>query len=458
MNRRARFGIGTLLTAGLLAAALPVHAQQPHALVPFEGSHTFRNMLHMRGLKPLASAAELEATSPSEAVLIVFGDLRGLDEVARRLGGLDRFRRNGGAILIATDRAGPLDDLGLSVSGSPVRVTNLKQPPPDRPLAYSGELTCPVLYDLGNLPHPILQGLHRGLVTNQPSFLRFDRDRTLLPLVHFPAECSAAWEDFPATGLTCIAAPRRGDSSRVLVIAGHGIFMNGMLALPTDNFWFARNCIEWLSQKGQRKYALFIEEGRITSSFDVPLVQLPLPPLRTVGNILHGLEKENFFNRLVLDNVPRDRLLRYLFLGGSGVLLFYGMSRLVRAHHRGEASVPHVAAKVEQQTAVDLPLVARRQAAVLREGNCYEAARDLARLCFEGDSGDSPPARPVVLRGGRRLRRDVERLWRLAYGATPMTVSPAEFTHLSAQAARVQAALHQGALRFENTHPASRGR
>jgi hypothetical protein len=458
MNRRARLATGAVLTACLLAAALPAAAQEPRARVPFEGSHAFRHILKLHQLQPLASAAELAKVPPEEAVLIVFGDPSVIKEAANHVGGLREFQRNGGAILIATDRhdGAGLSELGVTVRGWAVEATAPA-------LAFQGKEACPVFRRLGNLPHPLFRGLHRDLVTNSPSYLAFLQrlgfpPSGLRPLVLFPPGC-ITWRRAPPTDtLTFIAAPPQGDGARVLVIAGHGIFMNGMLGLDADNFAFARNCVQWLSEKGKRKYALLIEEGRVMKSFDVPLAQLPLPPLKAISGIVRGLEDENFFNRLLLDNVRRARLLRYLFLGASGLLLFYGLHRLIRAHHRGETAAPRLAAKVEQQANVEVPLVARRNEAALREGNCYEAARDLARLCFEGEGGQPPAAPPVVQRGGRRLRREVGRLWRLAYGGTPTPVAPAEFAALVAQAARVQAALDGGALRFERTNPASRGR
>jgi hypothetical protein len=472
MNRRTRLATGAALTACLLAAAQPAAAQPPRARVPFEGSHAFRNILKLHKLEPLASAADLAGKPPEESVLIVFGDPDGLREVLPHIGGLRKFRRTGGAVLIASDRpdGGQLAAFGVAISGRPVVVTQrgLRAVPP---LAYQDHETCPVLYGLGNLwQHPpIFQGLDRGLVTNQPSRVFVPRwvneagpkipDREQLqPLVRFPDGCEVKGKGVPQNGLTLIAAPPEGNGDRVLVIAGHGVFMNGMLGLDADNFTFARNCVEWLSEKGKRKYALLVEEGRVLKSFDVPLVQLPLPPLKAISGIVRGLEDENFFNRLLLDNVPRERLLHYLFLGASGLLLFYGLHRLIRAHHRGETAAPRVAVSVEKHTGDVTPLVARRNAAALREGNCYEAARDLARLCFEGEGGEPPAAPPAVRRGGRRLRREVARLWRLAYGGTPTPVAPAEFDALLAQAERVRDALEDGALRFESTPSASRGR
>src|SRR5207302_1952972 len=132
------------------------------------------------------------------------------------------------------------------------------------------------------------------------------------------------------------------------------------------------------------------------------------------------------------------------------LLVIGGLYRLARAYHRTESPPPLVSAKVEKASS-NLPAVARRHRAAQAEGHCGEAARDLARHCFEGAAapGDAPRGPPAVVRGGRRLRREVERLWRLAYDDDPPPVAASEFPGLLAALARVRDALHDGSLRFE---------
>jgi hypothetical protein len=448
MNRRAR--LGAVLAAWLLASAAPLQAQQKHAVLPFEGSHAFRHVLKEHKLKPLTSAAALATVQPDQVVLVVLGDPRGLDEAMRYVGGLGVFRRQGGAVLIASDRTYDrrLKNLGLVVSGRGVCVKQgaLGRDPS---LVYQGNEDCPVLHGLDRRRGSLFQGLGRGLVTNRPSYLLFypRQPDSLQPLVGFPPECSDDEGSLHGGGLTFIAGPTN-PRERVLVIADRTLFMNGMLALPeTDNWPFTWNCVYWLSNGGQRRYALLIEDGQVMSNFDVPLMQLPLPPLWAIDLLLRKAEEENLFNRLILDHIPRERILRYLFLGASVLLVLYVLFRLVRAHHRGETPAPLVAVSVGQQNAEQLPLVAMRTEAAVREGNCYEAARGLARLVFEGAEGERPAAPPRVLHGDRQLRRAVERLWRLAYGTTPTPVAAAEFAALPALASRVRAGLEDGSLR-----------
>jgi hypothetical protein len=162
-----------------------------------------------------------------------------------------------------------------------------------------------------------------------------------------------------------------------------------------------------------------------------------------IAQIIRDLEDKNVFNRLALDNIGRWAILRPLAVVVSLLLVLYGLYRLVRAHHGGEPTPAPVAVKVAEQ-ASELPVAVRRQRFLLEERNCHEAARELARLCFEGAGGARPSAPPRLPRGGPKLQRQAERLWRLAYGDEPEPVSPAELARLSLVMARVRAALADG--------------
>ena len=66
-----------------------------------------------------------------------------------------------------------------------------------------------------------------------------------------------------------------------MVIAGHGLFTNGMLLqADNDNFEFAVTCLRWLGDgpDGPRRQALFIVDGEVIQTFDGSL-KPPLPPL-----------------------------------------------------------------------------------------------------------------------------------------------------------------------------------
>ncbi len=444
------------VTAALVACLLavrPASAQQARAVVPFEGSHAFRHILNLHRLEPLKSVAALRAAPAGETLLMVFGDTRGLKDIGPAW--LARFRDGGGAVLIATDQAdrGRLNVFGVEVNGHGVEVhAGVQRTVPG--LAYQGQPACPLIKHFSKPSHPVFRGLERGIATNRPSYVTGLPGNELALLARFPLGCVDETDPQFAWLPVAFGTPEADavqEGRRVLVLSAPSVFMNGMMGrTDNDNFAFAWNSVRWLTNGGRRKYALFLEDGRPVTTFDVPLLQPPLPPLKIVNHVLRGLEEENFFNRLILDNVPRERILRGLFLSVSGMLLLYGLVRLVRVHHRAEVAAPLVAAGAARQTEQP-PTVVRRRHAAVQEGHCGEAARDLARLCFEGPgaAGERPEAPPQVVHGGRRLRRDVERLWRLAYGEAPPPVTAGEFPGVLAALARVRTALDDGSLRFE---------
>src|SRR5262249_43923391 len=258
-----------------------------------------------------------------------------------------------------------------------------------------------------------------------PEFLKQQDPEPLVGLARFPPGCvDEHWQPLPGGSLFVVgsAAASKGPG-RMVVVGGHSAFMNNMmLRRDNGNLDFAWNCVHWLTENRKRKHVLFIESGNVVTDLNVPLVHFPLPILKVISKALRRLENENQFNRLILDNVERERIVRGLVVGLTVLLGVYGLFRLVRAHHRGEPAAPLVAGRVGGGEA-PLPAATRRRQAQIVEGNYWEAARALARLCFEGEGAAPPPdGPPVVAHGPRRLRRLVGRLWQLAYGG-PQRVS-----------------------------------
>jgi hypothetical protein len=467
MNHRARrLSFSALLVAGLAAAGLipaspaGVLAQPPPDAVPFEGTQAFRRyVLHdLYQLTPLASVQELDEI-PNDTLLIVFGQVGRRKEPWGVAGRLEGFRKRGGALLIASDRPTwfALESWGLKISGDLVHQFDGR--------AYHQFQACPLLTGFIGSDHPLFQRLQKGLATNQPSYLVPGRS-DLQVLATFPRGCRKLppygdYQDLHAPPAYIVGSPGASPpAGRMVVIAGHGLFMNGMMAQrDNDNFQFACNCVRWLTDGGKRKRVLLLEEGSVQGEFDVPLKALPLPPLppaHAVDKLLRGLEEEGFFDRLVLALFSRDRILAALLLVASVGLLLYGARRLVRARHRIETAVPLTASGQLAAGDRDLPVMTQRYRDVVWAGNLWEAARALARSCFDpatdGLPGRPAPALPVAVAGGWRQRwtlaRQVRRVWELAYGPRPVPVSPSQFARLGAVVQSVRAALADGTLRF----------
>ncbi len=463
MTRPVRLGIPLAVLACLLAAVTPRAAAQP--MVPRvrpNGTHAFRLMLHGSKLQPLQGVADL-AKEPGKSLLIVFGDTRVLDELDNLMGedgrtGLESFLERGGAVLLASDRGGE-SGIGktfqVKPNGDLVRNFN-------KELAYRGQDLCPYVFPEG---HPRLFRGVQKLATNAPSYLE-GRNPDGAFLARFSPWCSKGGGT-PFTNRPPFAWGDTGPAGQKLILAGHGVFMNGMLAIR-DNAVFAGNCIDWLTRdpagKLVRDRVLLVEEGRVIETFDVPLKEIPNPPLPTVqrlNQLLADLEKENFFNkvlhRLLGYNGPAI-VVRAALILGSLALVLYGMRRLWKARYARDSRVPLVPAAVAEGVSTET-LAAQRHRGMMQEGNLWELARELARQCFAeyaGRSTTSPPPRPRVVvedggGAGRSLRRQVEQLWRLAYEDPARRVSPAEFDRLAATADEVKAALASGGLVLEQS-------
>jgi len=449
------------LAIGVCLLSLDVaKAQDPAGAMPFAGSQVFRRLvLHdLFKLTPLPRLEEL-GKHPRQSLVIVFGETQTLPQARLTGQWLEDFRARGGAVLIASDR--PDDSLllpwGLRISGKLVHQS--------KEAAYREHEGCPIIDRFTDVRYPLFQGLAGRLATNQPSYLIPDNTH-LQVLARFPPNCWTPRDRGVREGLggqaIFIAASNQAlnPRERVLVIAGHGVFMNGMMVQSdNDNFRFACNCVRWLTDEGKRKRVLFLEEGTVQGSFDAPLKELPLPPIppiQVVNKIIRGLEEENLFNRL-LDRI-REGIWRGVALLLSGLLLVYGLARLLRARHATESGVPLLAGGIVP-TAADLPVMNQRYRDVVRGGNLWEAARGLARTCFDkvgepwqGHQAGHVPAMVMAAGWRKRLRlaRQVRQLWGLAHGR-PVTVTPGQFARVAAQVQEVQTALADGTLRFEET-------
>jgi hypothetical protein len=384
---------------------------------------------------------------PQETLLIIFGDTSILDDIRKHAGSLEKFRRRGGSILIASDRddRGRLQELGLRITGGVV-TQDLEQ-------AYKGIPECPrITRPLVDF-HSIFQGVTQGLATNRPSDVFQYRNSGFKLLASYSN--GRRLDGNFGEDLAFLVG-----RDQVLVMASHTVFWNVLLAQPdNDNFVFAKNCVRWLaeSNQGKRKYALFVEDGRIVTQFDVGLTvsALPFPTTQVLNRLLRGLEDENIFNRL-LDRIPRERILRTLLILATLVLLLYGCKSILWARHRIETAVPLLTPLPSPFPTVQLTLPASRQQALLKTGNFFEPARDLARFFFEdlaqlphGQPGNAPS---FSVPGGwlerRRLNKQVHHLWQLAHG-DPRRISKRQFRRLPAILDRLTLAVRTGRLKFE---------
>jgi hypothetical protein len=240
---------------------------------------------------------------------------------------------------------------------------------------------------------------------------------------------------------------------RVVVLAGHGVFLNGMLAQADNgNYEFGFNCLRWLRGNGRRPYALFIEEGKVQTSFQVPLAQLPplpVPPTRVLDEALRGMENENWFNQLLLEHVSKESIARVVLFVGSILLALFLLRRLFSARHNIDAWQPLLAQKVEKALAA-LPVLAQRRDELLQAGNYWETAHAVARGAFASagiDAAGQGPPRVLAVGGWwQRWRwgRHVQWLWDLAHAPGPVRISQRRLVRLLKNVEYLMAALAVG--------------
>lgn len=441
-----------LLTLAALASS--AIGQEPP--LPWgHGTHALRVILKDLHFEPLPSPEQCW-DRPEGTLVIALGETWPLDHFP---GGIRHFVEKGGALLIASDRERPLTRLlapgcweqSFSVMVREPHLIEREGNPANR---YRGRLPeCPMIWPENNDPS-LFRQLHLGVATNRPSALsvwRASNGATLSVLARYPLGCGHAHGD--AEGLPIFAAGREWGKGRVLVLADHSVFINDMmLQEDNDNIGFACNCMAWLrADDSRRDRVLLYEEGTINANFNVPVSPPPIPPPGPwINQLLQQVEEENLFNRALLGQVSVSEILRAVLVALSVALLLYGLWRLVKARHRVESAALPLATAV-QHLASPRPILQQRHKDMLRRNSLGEAARSLARECFEPLEGPAEMP-PIQLAGGwwkrRRHERQLRRLWQLAFGEVPLKVSIQEFTRLLPEIEQVKAALVRGDVRI----------
>lgn len=471
----------------LLIVASAVGAQEaapPKRTIHFDGMEVFCHVLHHARLRPITDPeSEL---NPETTVVILFGNLRRVrlgerGVQPRSLGRrLSQFQQRGGNVLVASDYPdhGALRPWGVRIAGTTIFA------PPVRELSYRGLPECPLIRQ-GLAPHhPLLLGLTRGLATNCPTSLGIQGDSPLTALASLPVpktDLGGALRNF-GLGEELQAGARLIDrasepiylaahaadakpTGRVAVIAGHQLFMNGMMLQPdNDNFAFAVNTVRWLREGPggrSRRQALFVVDGQVVTEFDVKLTPppppIPLPPAEfidrlpdPINRLLLGLERERFFSRL-LESEPRvlRRLVQLALLLGTFAFVLYGAKKLIAARRRQDLEVPLLVGPYAATPAQRGNIVDRHDEAI-RRNQLGSAAQALARawLRDHAPAGDGPV--DVAASGSVwqrwRLRRQAGRVLALARGTPPARVTVAQLVTLSHALAALSRAVQDGRL------------
>jgi hypothetical protein len=490
MNRRVGnsrlASLGPWLAATvLLSAGSSVNAEEETPAEYIKHTHVFRLILqHASHLKFVDSLTKDD--DPQKCVIVVLGAPRGLEKIP---GGLNGFLVRGGAILFATDHEAsdaPLSLYGIQVSGDKVACK-------DRDRIYRDNQWCPYVHAVQKEPTGLFADLpdtpdgieRKGLATNSTSYLSLS-DRGLWKVAGFselatlPAGCAQLNENggiarrFARELPFAVGGPVRGGDGRLLVMADHSVFINLMMQ-KTDNAnaRFALRVAKWLTESGKRKQILFIEDGVAQSGVKAEQLQaLPIPPeipkpsldalIGVADQLLGDLEQEDVFNKVLVDKMPLRRLMRWLLILVTVLLVYYGFSRSRRGRHRLETAAPLLAIAVRRgkpnASAIEL-----RHQSLVSGNNLWEPARVLARQFFESALGGalaSPAAGRVrlppfqVKRRGLRgwlMAQRVRRLWRFAHQPVPQPVTMRQFRKFARRVADLKDAVAQGRIRFSST-------
>jgi hypothetical protein len=502
-----------LLAAGLLlliaAPAAPAQTKQPYAAF-LEGTEVFRRILHERQFDALHSFGDL-TDDPEHTILIVFGVAEKLTEVP---GGLKQFVDDGGALFLATDRRllpqaerELVQTAGVSVVGQSVICK-------DKDSCYRGIEVCPFLIPADGAAPDLFRNLSADkpslskVATNAPSYLErasiLSGGPYLSRLASLPKDSTleGAGGSLPKSDLFAVGGRRR--NGRVLVMADHSIFINEMM-LPEDNgnVEFTYNCLEWLrgDPKQGRSKVLFVEDGNINSTFEVPLKEMPDVLMKRlleylgehpdeaaklalniaahypketaklaldvadaadktaqkvtpeVERSLQEVDERDAINdHLLRGFADPDGLLRGLLVWLAVLVVLYGCYKIGwKARRRSDLEGPTLSAALYRLAPANT-VVEQRRRDLIRADNLWEPARELARQCLP-ESG-APPK--VVVQGGWLLRRTmagrVRRLWQMAYGP-PTRVSLKQWRRLLREAQQVKTAVANGVVRFQESSP-----
>jgi hypothetical protein len=470
------------------------------------GTHVLRRLLHNRKLTALDSWQRAE-DDPAKTILILLGRPQW-----PLPGGLTRFLQNGGAILLASDNPVFTNELrslcGYGISGERVSAW-----PPDNvwgflPADRETEVDSRFMYrgrQAGLRDCVIVEPTDKGpalfwdtplrrnpldVVANRGSYLEpfRNRFRVILPppdthiLARFPAGCWYANQGSLPKGEDprVFAVSREVGTGRLLVpgrllvMGDHSVFINQMMVperKDNGNLDFAYNSVEWLRDNGQRTRVLVVEEGVIQTQLDVPL---DLPSLRALqpvfakmaNDLMEQVEDDhhqrNHLNAALINGVnhigrPNQRTFSLLIVVLISLgFAFYCLLRLRRTTHAYESGIPLLASAVSQHRPARSPLLMRQRAA-LEQNDLRDFAREAAREWFTDvpESPDHPGEAPpeVEVQGGwmRRssLRRQVDRLWQLAYGDdAPPPLGRMSFQKFLLSLDRLRDALESGELRL----------
>lgn len=463
-----RFALSVVLSAISLTFALqiqPASAQQPEPTQTAQSNWPFRfDLFHMlleqRGLRPSGSLVETLRRDPSDAVIVLVGDLTRMP--AQTWPHVATFLRRGGSILIASDRT--VDAQGLLVIEPGPVTTHIER------FVYQGHTDCPTISHLDST-HALMRGVTRIVANRCGMLARIWKQNAVWEMpARLPHLSRLNGSDVSGRPLVGAMEVNEG---RIAAVADHSLFINGML-WHGDNARFALNMTDWLTQDG-RSELVFIADGNVfdgglqppsVSDEDLSdalpdlaesgLPDIPEDSLLEYGNaFLSTIEDADLHNELAAGQ-PReidDRTWRQLvYLGLALIAALVILKQLMR----------HVPRFERPFSRTPLSAAGDRYQSTLQSGEFLPAVRELAQDLYRTITGSENPRQWAVDPGDievsgsylqrRAARSDLLRLRRIAVRADRRQISGREFQNLAGRICRLLELHQQGRLRHPPTN------
>lgn len=462
--------IGALIAAALALSTATTAApapREPRVTIPYDGPEIFARLLDHVGLSPLSSSNWLELHA-SETVIIVFGDYQPLLTLDKRPGGLKRLLDAGASLCIATDRRFNFEVLETLKWNVSVDGTLMVSPRSN----YDRKPACPLIWISKNgnavTGHPVFKGVNL-LAANAPSKFTPSEDRSAPEILAFltpdshsepRSRGSIGFGFYPV-----IRGSPANAAQRVLLVAGHGVFMNCMTIqddTEIQNRRFALNVARWLAgeEPAKKRYALFYHEGKLRGDFRMPLIgppTLPLPSAAALNKIINAVEKEGLVQRLIDENVPQGAILHGVVVFGTLVVLLFGLKRFFQSRHAPERT-PLLVGIPDARTT---PLVHQQMREVTSRNQLFEPAQALAQTWLRDVARVDPRALEATYEirasyfARRKLRRQLDEIGKLAGGDVSGPWTRKRLLELARTLEDLTGALVAGEVRFVSAAPAA---
>ncbi len=452
-----------------------------------DGAELFKWILQDRGMRPTGELSNI-ILQPRRSVLILMGDPMPHDASNFMQG----FVRNGGALLFASDLNCEelIPTFGSFING---RLVSAKpgacyQGKTDFPFVKLNELAkgtsvgrCFQNADgsgfeklVSNHPSAIrrsgpdrnVQGSNiEGLTANLSAALAFQK--AIIPVAEYDADAEFRgylghskpfFFDFDNFDSRVYHAAKGADdlpnNGKIMLLADHSILLNQLLVRKDiDNFAFAENLVDWLKGPEKRDLCYFVYDQQVQERFDLPLPELPLPPLDVMANLamnasnkmVDNLQKENFFNKYLLEHVGRTKLLRGWLIFAT----FVGLSWLLWRIWNGRTPLARGRMEEPHATAIDTADPSIRFTLQYGLKNFYPSTQFLirssfARLIQNNDGGELNHRRQVAALFpwyAFRSRAIIRRYWAIGYGTKPIRIRAGSLRKIMAELERLESSL-----------------